>query len=574
MKRTLGYLRNYLRESILAPLFKLLEAIFELTVPLVIAAIIDRGIEGNGGTPLILGYAGILVLLAAVGFLVAVVAQYFAAKAAVGAGTDIRRDLFRRVQSMNYADLDKNGTATLLTRLSGDTDRVQSGINMALRLFLRSPFIVFGAMIMAFTVDRESAVIFAVLIPLLFLAVFAILLLTVPLYTRVQKRLDGVLRKTRENLRGARVVRAFGMEERETAEFDGDNNALLAMQRVAGRISALLNPLTLLLVNAAVILLIYTGALRIEETGMSTGELVALYNYMSQILVELVKLANLVITSTRAVASAKRIGAVLTMDNILPEKTVTPDRPRDALVEFSRVSFRYPSATEDTLTGIDFTARRGETIGVIGGTGSGKSSLVSLIPHFYDATDGCVLVDGVNVQDIPDDVLRARIGYVPQKSVLFRGSIRKNLCFRKENATDGELWDAVRIAQATEVVENKGGLDAVIEENGQNLSGGQRQRLCIARALVGDPDILILDDSASALDYATDARLRAALTRLPDDPLIFIVSQRVASVRNADRIIVLDDGKAVGIGKHDELLRSCPVYAEIVASQTKKEDEA
>lgn len=574
MKRTLGYMRKYLKESILAPLFKLLEALFELTVPLVIAAIIDRGIEGDGGTPLILGYAGILVLLAAVGFLVAVVAQYFAAKAAVGTGTDIRRDLFRRVQSMNYADLDKSGTATLLTRLSGDTDRVQSGVNMALRLFLRSPFIVFGAMIMAFTVDRESAVIFTVLIPLLFLAVFAILLLTVPLYTKVQKRLDGVLRKTRENLRGARVVRAFGMEERETAEFDADNNALLSMQRFAGRISALLNPVTLLLVNAAVILLIYTGALRVEETGMSTGELVALYNYMSQILVELVKLANLVITSTRAVASAKRIGALLSTENIVPEKTETPDAPRDALVEFSRVAFRYPSATEDTLTAIDFTARRGETVGVIGGTGSGKTSLVSLIPHFYDATGGCVLFDGVNVQDVPDDVLRARIGYVPQKSVLFRGSIRKNLCFRKEDATDEELWEALRIAQATEIVEGKGGLLAAVEENGQNLSGGQRQRLCIARALVGNPDVLILDDSASALDYATDARLRAALTRLPGNPLVFIVSQRVASVRNADKIIVLDDGYAVGIGTHGELLHSCPVYAEIVASQTKKESEA
>ncbi len=568
MKRVFSYLRHYWKESILAPLFKLLEASFELIVPLLIAAIVDTGIKGNGGLPFLLQMGLYLALLAAVGLLAAVTAQYFAARAAVGVGTELRRDLFRKVQSMNHTDLDSVGTATLLTRLTGDTNQVQTGVNMLLRLLLRSPFIVFGAVLMAFLVDSGSAWIFAVVVPLLFLLVFAILLTTIPMYKRVQKRLDAVLGKTRENLRGTRVVRAFRMEDEEIRDFAEENDALYTMQRVTGRVSAILNPGTLLLINAAVILLIYTGALRVESGILTAGTVIALYNYMSQILVELVKLSNLVITGTRAVASAGRVAAVLDRENYVPAPT-SPLRETDAKVAFQGASLRYPTAACDTLSEIDFSAESGETVGIIGGTGSGKSSLVSLIPRFYDATEGCVLVDGRNVQDFPKNELRKKIAVVPQKSVLFAGSIRENLLWGDENASDEALLAAAEAAQALDVIESKGGLSTHIEENGQNLSGGQRQRLCIARALVRKPEILILDDSSSALDYATDARLRRALRTLPYRPTVFVVSQRVSTVAHADKIVVLDDGKAVGIGTHEQLLAACPIYQEIAASQNR-----
>ncbi len=566
MKRIFGYMRHYLKESILAPLFKLLEASFELIVPLIIAAIIDDGIKGNAGLPFLLKMGGYLALLAAVGLVAAVTAQYFAARAAVGVGTELRRDLFRKVQSMNYTDLDEVGTATLLTRLTGDTNQVQTGVNMLLRLLLRSPFIVFGAMLMAFLVDPGSAWIFAVVIPLLFLLVFAILLTTIPMYKRVQRKLDAVLGKTRENIRGTRVVRAFRMEEAEVSEFAEENDALFTLQRVTGRISAILNPGTLILVNAAVILLMYTGALRVDAGILTAGTVIALYNYMSQILVELVKLSNLVITGTRAVASAGRVSAILDRENHIPEKT-KPVAETDAAVAFQNVSFCYPTSAEETLTDIDLSVAQGATVGVVGGTGSGKSSLVSLIPRFYDATSGCVLVDGKNVQDYAADELRKKIAIVPQKSILFTGTIRENLLWGDATASDDDLLLAAGAAQALDVIEAKGGLDAKIEENGQNLSGGQRQRLCIARALVKRPKILILDDSSSALDYATDARLRKALRTLPYRPTVFVVSQRISTVAHADTIIVLDDGRAVGVGTHDELLRTCTVYQEIFASQ-------
>ena len=571
MKRILSYLRKYTKESILAPLFKLLEVVFELIVPLVIARLIDEGIDGNGGTPLILQMTLWLVLLAVVGLVSAVTAQYFAAKAATGAATDIRRDLFAKVQAMNYADLDECGASTLLTRLTGDTNQVQAGINMALRLLLRSPFVVFGAMVMAFTVDLSGGVIFGVAIPILFLVVFAILLATLPLYKRVQSHLDAVLRKTRENLRGTRVVRAFRMEDEEIRGFEKENDALLAAQTFAGRISAILNPGTMLLINAAVIVLIYTGAIRVESGAISAGMVVALYNYMSQILIELVKLANLVILLARAIASAKRVAAVLERNNFVPVKTVVPDDVSRARIAFTNVSFRYPTATGETLRGISFEAAKGETVGVIGGTGSGKSSLISLIPRFYDASEGCVTIDGKNVQDYEKDELCRRIAVVPQRNALFSGTIRDNLLFGNESASDEELWDALTAAQGDDIVKSKdGGLDAIVEENGQNLSGGQKQRLCIARALVKKPDILILDDSSSALDAATDARLRKALRALPYDPTVVVVSQRTSSLSHADRILVLDNGELCGVGTHDELLESSDVYREIYDSQSRR----
>lgn len=571
MKRILSYLKNYKKEAILAPLFKLLEVVFELAVPLVIASLIDEGIA-RGDASLIVGRSLLLVLLAAIGFLSALVAQYFAAKAAVSASTDLRADLFRRVQAMNYADLDAVGTSTLLTRLSGDTNQVQSGINMALRLLLRSPFVVFGAMVMAFIVDTEGGIIFGVSIPVLFLVVFAILLATLPLYRRVQTHLDGVLRKTRENLRGLRVVRAFRMENEEIEGFEKENDALLSAQTLAGRISALLNPLTLTVINIAVIVLIYTGALRVESGAITTGMVVALYNYMSQILIELVKLANLVILLARSIASARRIDAVLSQKNISVTPSAVPEILSDARLAFHSVSLRYPSASAETLRNISFTAEKGETVGIIGGTGSGKSSLVSLIPRFYDATQGCVSLDGKNILDYSPEDLRRRIAVVPQKSALFSGTIRENLLFGNENASDEELWEALSLAEAKEIVLGKdGGLDAAVEEGGKNLSGGQKQRLCIARALVAKPDILILDDSTSALDAATDMRVRRALRSLPYSPTVILVSQRVGALQNADKILVLDNGELAAEGTHTELIETSALYREIYDSQTKRE---
>lgn len=571
MKRILSYLKKYKKEAILAPLFKLLEVVFELAVPLVIASLIDEGIAG-GDTPLIVGRSLLLVLFAAIGFLSAFVAQFFAAKAAVGASTDIRCDLFRKVQSMNYADLDAAGTSTLLTRLSGDTNQVQSGINMALRLLLRSPFVVFGAMVMAFIVDPMGGLVFGISIPVLFLIVFAILLATLPLYRRVQTHLDDVLRKTRENLRGVRVVRAFRMEDEEIQDFEKENDALLSAQTLAGRISALLNPLTLLVINIAVIILIYTGALRVESGAVTTGMVVALYNYMSQILIELVKLANLVILLARSIASARRIDAVLSRESITVPPTDVPENLPSVRLAVCNVSLRYPSSSAETLKGISFTAERGETVGIIGGTGSGKSSLVSLIPRFYDATAGCVSLDGKNVRDYTSRELRRRIAVVPQRSALFSGTIRENLLFGNENAKDDELWEALSLAEAKEIVLGKeGGLDALVEEGGKNLSGGQKQRLCIARALVAKPDVLILDDSTSALDAATDMRVRRALRTLPYSPTVILVSQRVGALQSADKILVLDNGELSAMGTHEELLLTSALYREIYDSQTKRE---
>ena len=571
MKRILSYLKTYKKEAVLAPLFKLLEVVFELTVPLVIASLIDEGIAKDD-TALIVGRSLLLVLLAAVGFLSATVAQFFAAKAAVNASTDLRADLFRKVQSMNYADLDAVGTSTLLTRLSGDTNQVQSGINMALRLLLRSPFVVFGAMVMAFIVDTEGGIIFGVSIPVLFLVVFAILLTTLPLYRRVQMHLDGVLRKTRENLRGVRVVRAFRMENEEIEDFEKENDALLSAQTLAGRISALLNPLTLAIINIAVIILIYTGALRVESGAITTGMVVALYNYMSQILIELVKLANLVILLARSIASARRIDAVFSKESITVTSEGVPEFLSGKRLAFHSVSLRYPASSAETLRNISFTAEKGETVGIIGGTGSGKSSLVSLIPRFYDATRGCVSLDGKNIRDYSPEDLRRRIAVVPQKSALFSGTIRENLLFGNENASDEELWEALSLAEAKEIVIGKdGGLDATVEEGGKNLSGGQKQRLCIARALVAKPDILILDDSTSALDAATDMRVRRALRSLPYSPTVILVSQRVGALQNADKIRVLDNGELSAVGTHNELLETSALYREIYDSQTKRE---
>ena len=573
MKRVFAYLRHYTKEAILAPLFKLLEACFELIVPLVIAAIIDNGIKAEAGIPYILRMGLYLLLFAVVGLIFAVTAQYFAAKAAVGVGTEIRRDLFCKVQAMNYSDLDDLGTSTLLTRMTGDTNQVQSGINMTLRLLLRSPFIVFGAMVMALSVDGISGLVFVAVIPLLFCLVMGILFCTVPLYRKVQKKLDGVLRKTRENLRGTRVVRAFRLEERETAAFEAENDSLTAMQKFAGLVSAILNPGTLLLVNGAVIVLLYVGAIRVDFGILTAGTVVALYNYMSQILVELIKFSNLIITGTRAVASANRIGAVLERENDpAPESTGGKPVP-GAAVTFSSVSFRYPGAAGDTLSHLDFAVFPGETVGVIGGTGSGKSSLVSLIPRLYHVTAGGVFLGEQNVEDIPESELRKKIAVVPQKNLLFSGTIRENLCFGNPEATDEQLFAAVHTAVADDVLAAKGGLSARIEENGANLSGGQRQRLCIARALSCGAEILILDDASSALDYATDARLRRNLRELSPRPTVFLVSQRTAPIAHADKIIVLDDGHAVGIGTHAELLKTCPVYQEIYSSQNKEANQ-
>lgn len=579
MKNLLIYLKDYKKESVLAPLFKMLEASFELIVPLVVTQIIDVGIAAKD-SGYILKMCLIMVALGLIGLTCSITAQYFAAKAAVGFGTQVRHELFAHIQTFSFSEIDKVGTATLITRMTSDINQVQSGVNMVLRLFLRSPFIVFGAMIMAFTIDVKAALVFVVTIPLLSVVVFGIMAISIPLYRKVQERLDKVLGITRENLTGVRVIRAFHKEEEEKERYEESLGALTGMQNHVGRISAFMNPVTYIIINGGIIALLYIGAFQVDTGVLTQGQVVALVNYMSQILVELIKLANLIITITKAVACGNRIEAVLEMKSSMPldvqkEQSVSAGENKNEaseyMVEFSHVGLTYQGAGAESLTDIDFQVKKGETIGIIGGTGSGKTSLVHLIPRFYDATAGEVKINGKNVKDYPMEQLRQMVGIVMQKAVLFKGTIRENLCWGKENATEEELYQALETAQAREVVEGKDGkLDALVEQGGKNFSGGQRQRLTIARALVRKPQILILDDSASALDYATDARLRKAIRQMEGSPTVFIVSQRTSSIQHADKIIVLDDGVVSGIGTHEQLLENCEVYREIYESQYKK----
>ena len=567
------YLKDYKKESILAPLFKLLEAFFELMVPLVMANIIDYGISNRN-----MGYIGkmglLLLLLGVVGLASSITAQFFAAKAAVGVSTKLRQALFDHIEDLSFTDIDKAGTSTMITRMTSDVNQVQSGINMTLRLFLRSPIIVFGAMIMAFTIDVKCALIFVVAIPLLSVVVFGIILSTIPMYKKVQSRLDQVLGITRENLTGVRVIRAFHQEAKEEERFRENNEALSAMQIFVGKISACMNPVTYIIVNGAIIALIYTGAVQVNIGNLSQGEVVAIINYMNQILVELVKLANLIVTMTKALACAERVASVFDIGadavyvGVQDQKLADKVDKSAPFLDFKHVSLTYQGAGAPTLQDMNFTVNRGDTVGIIGGTGSGKTSLVNLIPGFYPATEGEILLEGRDIRTMSDEELRGRIGVVPQKAVLFKGTIRSNLQWGKPDATEEEMWKALELAQASEVVDGKPGkLDATVAQNGKNFSGGQRQRLTIARALVRNPEILILDDSASALDYATDAKLRAAIRTLEDKTTTFIVSQRASTIRHADKIIVLDDGEIAGTGTHDELLKDCTVYQEIYYSQ-------
>ena len=567
------YLKDYKKESILAPLFKLLEAFFELMVPLVMANIIDYGISNRN-----MGYIGkmglLLLLLGVVGLASSITAQFFAAKAAVGFSTKLRQALFDHIEDLSFTDIDKAGTSTMITRMTSDVNQVQSGINMTLRLFLRSPIIVFGAMIMAFTIDVKCALIFVVAIPLLSIVVFGIILSTIPMYKKVQSRLDQVLGITRENLTGVRVIRAFHQEAKEEERFRENNEALSAMQIFVGKISACMNPVTYVIVNGAIIVLIYTGAVQVNIGNLSQGEVVAIINYMNQILVELVKLANLIVTMTKALACAERVASVFDIGadavyvGVQDQKLADKVDKSAPFLDFKHVSLTYQGAGAPTLQDMNFTVNRGDTVGIIGGTGSGKTSLVNLIPGFYPATEGEILLEGRDIRTMSDEELRGRIGVVPQKAVLFKGTIRSNLQWGKPDATEEEMWKALELAQASEVVDGKPGkLDATVAQNGKNFSGGQRQRLTIARALVRNPEILILDDSASALDYATDAKLRAAIRTLEDKTTTFIVSQRASTIRHADKIIVLDDGEIAGMGTHDELLKDCTVYQEIYYSQ-------
>ena len=570
MRKLLRFLKDYKKESILSPLFKLLEASFELFVPLVMAAIIDTGIDNKDGG-FILKMCGILILLAIVGLTCSITAQYFAAKAAVGFATKVRHALFDHIQKLSYTEMDTGGTDTMITRMTSDINQAQSGVNMVLRLFLRSPFIVFGAMIMAFTIDVKAALIFVVTIPVLSVVVFGIMIITIPLFRRVQASLDKVLGVTRENLTGSRVIRAFNKEQEEIADFDESNERLTDVQLFVGKISALMNPLTYIIINVALVILIWTGAIQVNIGKISQGEVVALVNYMSQILVELVKLANLIITVTKAIACGNRVQSIFEMETSMVDGNGSKKEDTGYTVEFRNVSMRYKGAGADTLTGIDFKAKPGDTIGIIGGTGSGKSSVVNLIPRFYDVTEGQVMVDGMDVREYKITDLRDKIGIVPQKAVLFAGTVRSNLAWGKEDATEEEMQQALSVAQAAEVVDKKDGkLDAEVEQGGKNFSGGQKQRLTIARALVKQPEILIMDDSSSALDYATDAKLRQAIHNMPNRPTVFIVSQRAASIMYADKIIVLDDGTVAGTGTHEELLKDCSVYQEIYYSQFKR----
>ncbi len=577
MKKLLRYLSAYKKETVLAPLFKMLEASFELLVPLVMAEIIDTGIR-NQDLPYILKMGAVLVLLGGIGLICSLTAQYFAARAAVGFGTGVRRELFRHINRLSYSEIDAQGTATLITRMTSDVNQVQSGVNLTLRLFLRSPFIVFGAMIMAFTIDVKSALIFVAAIPLLSIVVFGIMLISMPLYKKVQRQLDRVMQITRENLTGARVIRAFNREQDEIISFEKEGGLLIRFQLFVGRISSLLNPVTYVIVNLAIVVLIYTGAGQVEKGRISQGEVVALVNYMSQILVELIKLANLIISITKALACAGRINSVFEMESSIAdpgEQKGSQEKEAESLpasrtprVSFRNVSFSYQGSKEASLSNISFDAAPGEMIGVIGGTGAGKSTLVNLIPRFYDVTEGQVMIDGMDVRNLSLSRLRGQIGVVPQKAVLFKGTIRDNMRWGKEDASDTEIEEALETAQALEVVKSReNGLDTMILQEGKNLSGGQRQRLTIARALVRKPQILILDDSSSALDFATDARLREALRERTKGTTVFLVSQRASALRHADQILVLDDGKLAGKGKHEELLETCPVYREICLSQ-------
>ena len=572
MSKLLKYLKKYKIESILAPFFKLIEVAFELTVPLIVSTIIDVGIE-NGDKVYIIKRCLLLGLLGILGLCSTLVAQYFSAKASVGFATDIRHALFKHIGKLSYSQLDSLGAPTLITRLTGDINQVQTGTNLTLRLVLRSPFVVFGAVIMAFTVDVKSSLVFVVAVPALAAVVFAIMLVCIPMYRKVQQKLDGLLSKTRENLLGTRVVRAFCKEEEEIADFDAKNNALTGMQTAVGRISAFMNPATFVLINLAIIALIYVGAIRVDSGAISRGAVVALYNYMSQILVELIKLANLIISVTKAIACGNRIQSVLDIEpGTVPGHVIDGNENSEYSVEFDKACLSY-NGSEESLHNSDLKIKRGSSIGVIGSTGSGKTSLVNLIPRFYDVTGGCVLVDGVDVRDYDTKALRSKIGVVSQKKALFAGTVRDNIRFGKQDATDEEIWQALETAQAKQMIEDKSGqLDFVLEQEGKNLSGGQRQRMTIARALVRKPEVLILDDAASALDYATGAALNKALRNTDFAPTVITVSQRVAAIRNADTIVVLDEGEIVGMGTNDELLRSCEVYKEIFDSQLEKED--
>ena len=574
MKSLFAYMKDYKKECVLGPLFKLLEASFELMVPLVMAAVIDVGIA-NGDR----GYIGrmclVMAALGVIGLVCSITAQFFAAKASVGVAAKLRHALFAHIQELSFTEMDTAGTSTLITRMTSDINQVQNGLNLALRLLLRSPFVVFGAMVMAFTIDAPAALVFVVAIPLLAVVVSGVMLWTMPRYKKVQAGLDRVLGNTRENLTGVRVIRAFGREEAETGRFETENNALTKLQEHVGRVSALMNPVTYVIINLATVVLIWVGAVRVDTAIITQGAVVALINYMSQILVELIKLANLIINITKALACASRVQGVLDTESSMeaPQALSNVVEQNQERVTFRNVALTYQGAGAASLSGLSFSVKPGETVGVIGGTGSGKSSLVNLIPRFYDATQGDVLVDGHNVRDYPLASLREKVGVVPQKAVLFTGTIRDNLKWGKPDATDEELWQALETAQARDFVEEKpGGLDEPVSQGGKNFSGGQRQRLTIARALVRKPEILILDDSASALDFATDARLRKAIRQMEGGPTVFIVSQRASSIRYADKIIVLDDGEAVGIGTHEELLKHCEVYREIFESQFQREE--
>ena len=571
MRKLLVYLKDYKKETILGPLFKLLEASFELLVPLVIAAMIDKGIADHD-TSYVIKMCLLLLLLSIVGFVSAITAQYFAAKAAAGFAKKVKRVLFDNIQKLSFSDMDRVGTSAMITRMTSDMNQIQQGVNMTIRLLLRSPFVVFGAMIMAFTIDVRQALIFLVTIVLLFAVVGAIMGWSIPQYGRIQSGLDTLLRLTRENHTGVRVIRAFGLEEKEKDRFHSRNNELMGLQKFVGSVSAMMNPVTYAILNLSVAYLIYKGAIYVNSGELTQGQVVALYNYMSQILVELIKFANLVLTVTKAIASGNRVQELIELRSSMKDGTVTEFSKTPEHIVFSNVSMKYEGDSEESLENIDFKVNRGEKIGVIGGTGSGKSSLINLIPRFYDVSEGTVTIDGRDVKDYRLDALRERIGIVPQKAVLFHGTIRDNLKWGKDNATDAEIYEALEIAQAKEVVDGKEkGLDYIVAQGGKNFSGGQKQRLTIARALVRKPEILILDDSASALDYLTDKKLREAIAGMDNPPTTFIVSQRTSAVLGCDKIIVLDNGKIAGIGKHDELLSSCELYKEIYDSQFKKE---